>query len=124
MKQKIKDIVESMVETNSVGLKILKLESSRLDFKAEFVFLGWTKSGKLKLGDIHSSGPKLEMYKWKTKIMKFEQDEYFAKFYTNDYMYSLRIELDYPSKEAYDSREAQYQSAFENEALNYELRGN
>ena len=92
MKQKIKDIVESMVEINSVGLKILKLESSRLDFKAEFVFLGWTKSGKLKLGDINSCGPKLEMYKWKTKFMKFEQCDYYSKFYTNDFMYSLKIE--------------------------------
>ncbi len=48
----------------SQGVKMIALGNYALDFKARFVFLGFTKNGnKVILGDIHTSGPDGVKYK-------------------------------------------------------------
>ena len=56
-----KVFVESIVYERD-GNKFIQLGNCSLDFKAEFVYLGMTKTGKAILGDIHARGPGLLEY--------------------------------------------------------------
>jgi len=49
---------------------MIKIPHYGLDFEGEFVFLGFTKSGRVRLGEIHSSGP--QGIKWIVRIGTFD----------------------------------------------------
>lgn len=53
------------------GTKTLKLRNVGRDFESEFVFLGKTKTGRIKLGDISGHGPE-GMTVYKNRMTKIE----------------------------------------------------
>jgi len=63
--ENIKNIIKTFIYKNQVGLDVISMEHYCLDFKAELIFLGFTKTGKLKLGNTHACGPNKEDWKWK-----------------------------------------------------------
>ena len=68
--QKVHEKVDEMV-FESHGVKMIGLGSYCLDFKNNYVFLGYTKNGeKAILGDIHTIGP--DGVKYNKKYGKFE----------------------------------------------------
>ena len=55
--QQAQEKIENMTFEQN-GIKYLPLGNYALDFKKQFVFLGFTKTGtKAILGDVHSTGP-------------------------------------------------------------------
>jgi len=85
---KIRQTIKNKVFKNNVGLDVIALDNSSLSFSAEFIFLGFTKSGNMILGDVHSSGPKLEDYKWNKRFAKFHS----GRFWVNGNRYSVGVE--------------------------------
>jgi len=71
----IQRLIKEKVVTNRVGLEVLLLGNAMLDFNSEFIFLGFTKTGKLKLGKTHSSGPSKDDYKWNNKYAKIDIED-------------------------------------------------
>lgn len=86
-----KEIILSHVETNMAGFKVLYMHNARLSFEAEFIFLGFTKSGNVKLGDIYASGPNKEDWKWTNIIGKVEEEEYEIIVRTKQFSYAKRM---------------------------------
>ncbi len=66
----IKELIQSNIYEGDFGYKYINIPNSRLDFSQKFVFLGFTKSGNVRLGDIHSYGQ--EGIKFSNKIAKFD----------------------------------------------------
>lgn len=52
------------------GHKYIKIPNYALDFSAEFVFLGFTKTGRIRLGEIYFSGP--NEIKWNNRLGRFD----------------------------------------------------
>lgn len=55
--QSINDLIESNVYQGDFGYNYIKIPSSTLDFSSEFIFMGFTPSGRIRLGEIVFSGP-------------------------------------------------------------------
>lgn len=66
----LRELIESNAYVGRFGYKYIKMPNSRLDFSAEFVYLGFTKAGNPKFGEIISSGP--ERIKIQKRIGKFD----------------------------------------------------
>ncbi|MDH3764490.1 MAG: hypothetical protein OER82_01600 [Nitrosopumilus sp.] len=66
----IRSLIESNVYVKNDEHKYIRIPNSRLDFSAEFVYLGFTKAGNPKFGEIIYSGP--EGVKTRKRIGKFD----------------------------------------------------
>ncbi len=53
----LRELIESNVYVKSDGHKYISMPNTRLDFSEEFVYLGFTKVGNPKFGQIVLSGP-------------------------------------------------------------------
>ncbi len=53
----IQELIESNVYKGDFGHNYIKIPNYALDFSSEFVFMGFTKSGRIRLGEIVMSGP-------------------------------------------------------------------
>lgn len=87
------ELILKEVYKNDVGLDVISLGNCRLDFEAEFVFLGFTKTGKLKLGDIVSAGPSVDDFKWVNCFGFVEDTDFGFKVWTKGYNYSKKFEV-------------------------------
>lgn len=73
-RQIIKAVEEIVVEEN--GEKFIHLGNCRLDFKKQYVFLGFTaKKSKVKLGDIYSQGPQGVKYTKRFGVIEVRDTE-------------------------------------------------
>ena len=66
----LREIIESNVFVKNDGHRFIKIPNSRLDFSAEFVYLGFTKAGNPKFGEVVFSGP--EGIKIQKRIGRFD----------------------------------------------------
>ncbi len=54
----INELIKSNVYKGDFGHEYISIPNSRLDFSSEFVFMGFTKSNRIRLGQIYMHGPK------------------------------------------------------------------
>lgn len=87
----IKTEILKEVFENSHGNKVIALENSRLDFNQEMIFLGFTKTGNLKLGEVHSSGPQGQ--KWNNKRGKVTVSDNEIEISVDRFEYSKTIKV-------------------------------
>ena len=66
----IQELIQANVYPGDHGHKMIKIPNSRLDFSAEFVFLGFTKSGRVRLGEVVFSSP--QGIKWINRIGRYD----------------------------------------------------
>jgi len=71
---RIEELIESNVYDSKIypGIRMILIPNSRLDFSQEFVFRGFTKSGGIKLGEIHHYDPQNKKVEWTNKIGRFD----------------------------------------------------
>ena len=79
------------VYKNRFGLDCLALENCRLDFKNEYLFKGFTKTGNVKLVEIFGQDASGRLINSKNRIGKIEQKEQYIRIWTDGRRYSLRI---------------------------------